>query len=288
MPVSLPNRLDLSPIARRLQDHYSAFGHIPNLTLAEAGRFLTDCMALMFPHFADHKHQSGPELEARLMTLAGRLRFILCEVRPENCPRTDQIVSDFIEALPDIAEEIRLDAQAILDNDPAAASINEVILAYPGLRAVAAYRVAHRLVRHGVGEFPRLVAEFAHKETGVDINPTAEIGRSLFLDHGTGIVIGGTAVIGDNVKIYQGVTLGALRVRRSECAKKRHPTIEDNVTIYANATILGGETVVGRNSVIGGNVWLTKSLPADSVLMYKSGLQGFAEPDAESADHYSI
>ena len=288
MPATLPTRLDLSPIAKRLQDHYTVFGHIPNLTLEEAGRFLNDCMALMFPHFADHKSSSGPELEARLMTLAGRLRFILCEVRPENCPKTDDIVSEFVQALPDIAEDIRRDAQAILENDPAATSLNEVILAYPGLRAVAAYRIAHRLVRHGVGEFPRLIGEYAHQRTGVDINPTAQIGRSLFLDHGTGIVIGGTAVIGDNVKIYQGVTLGALRVKRNGHQEKRHPTIEDNVTIYANATILGGDTVIGRNCVIGGNVWITKSVPANEVVMYKSGWQGRAEPEPESADHYAI
>lgn len=289
MSAHLQHRLDLRPVASRLLDHHRSFQHVPDLTLEQAGRFLDDCLAVLFPHFANDKRMSVAELEARLMTLAGRLRVILCEVTPENCPDADKATDAFIDALPNIATAIRGDAAAILENDPAAASINEVIIAYPGLRAIAAYRLARRLVELKVPEFPRLISEYAHVRTGIDINPGARIGRSFFLDHGTGVVIGGTAIIGDNVKIYQGVTLGALRVRAEERNAKRHPTVEDNVTIYANATILGGQTVVGRDSIIGGNVWLTRSVPPNSRVMYRSvGWQGLAEPEPERPDDYVI
>ncbi|NNC61438.1 MAG: serine acetyltransferase, partial [Eudoraea sp.] len=148
--------------------------------------------------------------------------------------------------------------------DPASLSIEEVYLAYPGFYAIAIYRLAHELYKKKFPLVPRLMTEYAHRQTGVDINPGARIGKSFFIDHATGVVIGETAVIHDHVKIYQGVTLGALYVTKSLSDTKRHPTIEDNVTIYANATILGGETVIGANSIIGGNAWLTGSVPPNS------------------------
>lgn len=166
-----------------------------------------------------------------------------------------------IEAIPEIRKSISFDAQAILQGDPAAKNIEEVILSYPGLEAILVYRLAHFLYKKGVPVIPRMMTEYVHGKTGIDIHPGAEIGKSFFIDHGTGIVIGETTIIGNNVKLYQGVTLGALSVQKELMNKKRHPTIEDNVTIYSGATILGGETVIGKNCVIGGNTWITKSIP---------------------------
>src|SRR5262249_21392993 len=149
--------------------------------------------------------------------------------------------------------------------DPAAKNVEEIVFSYPGVEAMCAYRIAHHLYRSGVPMIPRIITEHAHSRTGIDISPGAQIGERFFIDHGSGVVIGETAIIGDDVKLYQGVTLGALSVpHREEQPKKRHPTIEDGVTIYAGATILGGETVVGAGSIIGGNVWLTRSVPPGS------------------------
>lgn len=159
-----------------------------------------------------------------------------------------------------------LDVEAAFQGDPAAKSSEDVILSYPGLQAITVYRIAHYLHKNGVPVIPRIMSEYIHSRTGIDINPGAEIGESFFIDHGTGVVIGESTVIGKNVKIYQGVTLGALSVKKELMNKKRHPTIEDNVTIYANATILGGQTVIGKNSVIGGNTWVTKSVPEGTTL----------------------
>ena len=171
-----------------------------------------------------------------------------------------------IEEIPEIRRKIGLDVQAAYLGDPAAKSSEEVIVSYPGLEAITIYRLAHFLCRNGVPVIPRIMSEYAHSKTGIDINPGARIGESFFIDHGTGVVIGESCIIGNNVKIYQGVTLGALSVKKELMDKKRHPTIEDDVTIYANATILGGETVIGRGSVIGGNTWVTKSVPAGTTL----------------------
>ena len=154
-----------------------------------------------------------------------------------------------------------LDVQAALEGDPAANSADEVILAYPSIAAITVHRVAHFLYRHQVPLLPRIMSEYIHHRTGIDIHPGATIGKSFFVDHGTGVVIGETAEIGDRVNLYQGVTLGALSVSRQMRGRKRHPTIEDEVTIYAGATILGGDAVIGRGSVIGGNVWLVSSVP---------------------------
>ena len=171
-----------------------------------------------------------------------------------------------IEEIPEIRRKIQLDTVAAFNGDPAAKSNEEVILSYPGLEAILVYRIANFLYKNGVPVIPRIMSEHEHGKTGIDIHPGASIGESFFIDHGTGVVIGETCIIGDNVKIYQGVTLGALSVKKNLQNKKRHPTIEDNVTIYANATILGGETVIGKNSIIGGNTWVTESIKENSVI----------------------
>ncbi|MCX6089015.1 MAG: serine acetyltransferase [Candidatus Atribacteria bacterium] len=181
-------------------------------------------------------------------------------------PSCEQTLS-FFKELPAIREMLEEDVQAAFDGDPAAKSTDETIFSYPCIVAVSIYRMAHELFIQGVPLIPRMMTEYAHSVTGIDIHPGAQIGKSFFIDHGTGVVIGETCVIGDNVKIYQGVTLGALSFPKDERGKiirgtKRHPTIEKMVTIYAGATILGGETIIGEGSVVGGNVWLTHSLPA--------------------------
>jgi len=195
-----------------------------------------------------------------------------------DCVRqADEAVIGLLRRLPDLRDILKTDVQAALDGDPATNSTDEIIIAYPGLKAIAVERVAHELYAAKVPLIPRVMGEYAHTVTGIDIHPGARIGRSFFIDHGTGVVIGETAVIGDNVKIYQGVTLGALSFPKDACGRlikgaKRHPNIEDNVTIYAGATILGDITV-GHDSVVGGNVWLTESVePYSKITMAKADL----------------
>ncbi|GAA4457772.1 serine acetyltransferase [Rurimicrobium arvi] len=178
----------------------------------------------------------------------------------------------FFDVLPDLYTLLIADAEAILAFDPAAGSLQEVIYAYPGFYATFVYRIAHHLHQLGIPSLPRMLSEHAHSHTGIDIHPAAQIGSSFFIDHGTGVVIGASAIIGNHVKIYQGVTLGALSVAKDLADVKRHPTIGDHVTIYSGATILGGNTVVGRNSIIGGNVWLTHSVEPDSVVYSRNNI----------------
>lgn len=186
--------------------------------------------------------------------------------RPEGW--SEDVVLQLFAKLPNLRAVLDKDVRAAFEGDPAAAGIEEVVFSYPSIEAITAYRVAHELHLAEVPMIPRIITEHAHSETGIDINPGASIGESFFIDHGTGVVIGATAVIGNNVKLYQGVTLGALSVSRDELdeghGEKRHPTIEDDVTIYAGASIHGGDTTIGRGSVIGGNVWLTRSVPPGS------------------------
>ena len=177
---------------------------------------------------------------------------------------------EFFTALPGLHEALLEDARATLAFDPAATSLEEVITTYPGFYAITIHRLAHRLGQLGVSLLPRMLTEYAHGKTGIDMHPAAQIGHSFFIDHGTGLVVGATAIIGDNVKLYQGVTLGALQVEKALANTKRHPTIENDVIIYANATILGGETVVGHHSILGGNVWITRSVPPYSRVYHES------------------
>jgi serine O-acetyltransferase len=207
-----------------------------------------------------------------LETLYLKIRNIVCpEIEGKPCKTWE----DFTQNIPDLFCSLKKDATAIYDNDPAAASIEEVYLAYPGFFAIAIYRMAREFLKLGLPLIPRLMTEYAHQLTGIDIHPGAQIGDSFFIDHGTGVVIGETTEIHDNVKIYQGVTLGALKVKKKLQNTKRHPTIEKNVVIYANASILGGETVIGENSIIGGNTWLTKSVPQNSTVLHTHEVQIF-------------
>jgi serine O-acetyltransferase len=178
----------------------------------------------------------------------------------------EEVVLQLLRALPRLRRLLNGDVRAAYDGDPSAHSVEEIVFSYPSVEAITAYRIAHELARAGVPMLPRIISEHAHAVTGIDINPGARIGERFFIDHGTGVVIGETAVIGDDVKLYQGVTLGALSIPHhvGEGVGQRHPTIEDEVTIYAGATILGGDTVIGRGSVIGGNVWLVRSVPPGS------------------------
>jgi serine O-acetyltransferase len=240
---------------------------LPVRAAALAEGIAQDALALLFPHFAGGLQASTAEVRAELDRLRHRVEeFILVrESTPDGARETS---GRFVDRLPALAGVLALDAEAICQADPAARSIDEVVLAYPGFYALACHRLAHVLWDLGVALLPRLVTEAAHRATGIDIHPAARIGQSFAIDHGTGIVVGETTVIGDRVRLYQGVTLGALSVKKELARQKRHPTIEDDVVIYANATILGGETVIGAGSVIGGNVWLTHSVPPGSVVTH--------------------
>ncbi|CAM3552559.1 serine O-acetyltransferase EpsC [Elizabethkingia occulta] len=182
-------------------------------------------------------------------------------------------VEVLFDVLPEIYDRLILDAESILEFDPATESLEEILLAYPGFFATYVYRISHQLWKQKIRTLPRILSEYGHSKTGIDIHPGAVIGEHFFIDHGTGIVIGETSVIGNNVKIYQGVTLGALNVSKDKANQKRHPNIEDNVIIYSGATILGGETTIGRDSIIGGNVWITQNVPSNSLVYNKSEIR---------------
>jgi serine O-acetyltransferase len=198
------------------------------------------------------------------------------------------IAKDFFENITIVHEKLLKDLNVVMEFDPAAKSRNEVLLAYPGFFAITVYRIANALLNHKIPVLPRLLAEYAHSKTGIDIHPAAQIGESFLIDHGTGIVIGETAIIGNNVKIYQGVTLGALSVSKDKAEEKRHPTIEDKVIIYANATILGGKTTIGKGALIGGNVWITESIPAQSLVFHKSEIIVKTKQQFPEALNFSI
>ncbi|MEO6536964.1 MAG: serine O-acetyltransferase EpsC [Ferruginibacter sp.] len=246
-----------------------SFSHFPNKETA--ANFIDNVYDLMF---ASHegKYETAVQLGEqyrKIRTLFSALIIELLKNEEDVKKHTDQ----FFYELPEIYDTLMMDAAAVLKFDPAAQSIEEVLVAYPGFYATAIYRIAHQLHQQGIKILPRLLGEYAHSKTGIDIHPGAKIGKSFFIDHGTGIVIGETSVIGDDVKIYQGVTLGALNVAKANASMKRHPTIEDNVVIYSGATILGGQTVIGHSSIIGGNVWLTYSVPAHSIVYHKSEIK---------------
>lgn len=234
----------------------------------DAGRFIDQLMRLLFPVTQDCKSVSQ-HVEETYQSLQEQLINLLCPLENNLPTSPTEIAEKFFEQLPLIYDNLLLDAHAIADNDPAAVGMEEVVAVYPGFYAIAVYRIAHELLQMNVPLLPRMLTEYAHGQTGIDIHPGAQIGQSFFIDHGTGVVVGETTVIGNNVKIYQGVTLGATHVAKSMAQKKRHPTIENNVVIYANATILGGYTVVGHDSVIGGNVWLTSSVEPHSLVFHQ-------------------
>ena len=227
-----------------------------------------DIRALLFPeYFIDAR---GAECSEKLLSsiysaLKEQVYAALTYSCEENISlsKTEDICIDFVSELPALKRKLLLDVEAGFEGDPAAKSHEDVIISYPGMFAVFVYRIAHLLYIKKVPLIPRMMTEYAHSRTGIDINAGAEIGEYFFIDHGTGVVIGETTIIGDNVKLYQGVTLGAISTRKGQllAGVKRHPTIENNVTVYSNATILGGETVIGEGSVIGGNAFITSSVP---------------------------
>ena len=220
------------------------------------------------------KHNLSMLIEDVMYNLNKQIAIVLRTTMEENQAQeqAQQLSLEFFRAIPAVRAVAQTDVEAFYNGDPAAFSMEEIIFCYPGLFAITVYRLAHVLYSLGVPMLPRMMTEHAHSITGIDINPGATIGKHFFIDHGTGIVVGETTVIGDHVKIYQGVTLGALTTRGGQSlrGKKRHPTIEDNVTIYAGASILGGGTVIGRDSVIGSNVFITHSIPPCTTVSVKS------------------
>ena len=235
---------------------------------------MEDLHKITFPgYFGTERFLSWESFsEGVLLSLHARLAKQIRKVLIGTCEeedireRAEALTNEFLQQIPRVQELLMKDVDATMAGDPAANNKTEVILAYPGMYAIFVYRYAHILYELKVPVLPRIMSEYAHGQTGIDINPGATIGEYFFIDHGTGIVIGETSIIGNGVRIYQGVTIGALSTRKGQALSgiKRHPTIEDNVIIYANATILGGDTVVGRNATVAGNTFVTESIPADA------------------------
>lgn len=246
--------------------HQKAKHQVPASAMCQ---LVEGALQLLFPPLADERFETVHELEAFANGLQVNMMRILKSMARDLPMPAEEVAERMMQELPHIYELLLLDAQAIAAGDPAAQSIEEVVRTYPGFKAVAMYRMAHAFYQLRVPLLPRVLTEYAHARTGIDIHPGAQIGAKFCIDHGTGLVIGETCVIGDHVKVYQGVTLGALSVDKAMANIKRHPTIEDNVVIYAGATILGGNTVVGANSIIGGNVWLTESVPPYSRVYHR-------------------
>ena len=284
-------------VVDRILESYDELGGInhlegPNLPSQQSvGRIVETIEALIFPGFraeekldlAGLRYAVGEKVVFITRTLGAEVEKSLrytCRVR-NDCGRHEdcagearEIVEQLLENIPVIRQRLSLDVVAADRGDPAARSQEEVILAYPGVEAIMVHRVAHELWVRNVAMIPRMMSEHVHGKTGIDIHPGATIGDFFFIDHGTGVVIGETTEIGSHVKLYQGVTLGALSVQKELANSKRHPTIEDDVTIYAGATILGGNTVIGRGSIIGGNVWLTESVPPNSRIYHTPTQRG--------------
>jgi serine O-acetyltransferase len=278
--------------------HLTACGHCPikadseqalNLSGQQTAiRILKELIAVLFPGCHGSDPARGEELvrhvKSRLHHIAYELGGIVrhaieyqCTVTPcadcDKCgEKADAVVAHVLQSLPRVQETLQADIVAAFEGDPAAQSTMEVVMCYPGLLAISVHRIAHLLYEKGTPLVPRVMSEYAHSQTGIDIHPGAQIGPGFFIDHGTGVVIGETCEIGRNVKLYQGVTLGALSFEKDAQGRlikgtKRHPNVGDNVVIYAGATILGGQTSIGAGSVIGGNVWLTHSVPAGSKVL---------------------
>jgi serine O-acetyltransferase len=229
-----------------------------------------------------HQRDRG-RLRAELPALAERLLRLLMRVGVPEGFDPEAVVASFVAKLPEVRRRLGEDVEAAFEGDPAAKSFAEIVVSYPSIDAIAIHRLAHELVKLGVPQIPRIMAEHAHGRTGIDIHPGAKIGRRFFIDHGTGVVIGETSEIGENVRIYQGVTLGAFSPRRGQRIRgtKRHPTIENDVTIYAGATILGGETVIGHCTVISGNTTVTESVPPNSRVVPEPPRQEVRPGDSE-------
>lgn len=248
---------------------------------AEVSQFFTQLLGTLFPDFSHETFTSISDFEAHVSELQNNLEEMIRNTPGRKTMNEREVVQQFFDALPRIHDRLEHDVVAMYAGDPAAKDTKEVVRTYPGFYATAAYRLAHELHRLGVVGIPRVITEHAHSKTGIDIHPGAKIGEHFCIDHGTGVVIGETTIIGNHVKIYQGVTLGALSVDKRDAEKKRHPTIEDNVIIYAGATILGGETIIGHDSVIGGNVWITRSVAAHSKIYYQAKIYNSDTDDVD-------
>ncbi|MDT5155922.1 MAG: serine O-acetyltransferase [Acidobacteriota bacterium] len=286
----------ISRAAEALVESYSCEGvkihHLDRRPLpsrAEAVAVLDALQELLFPGYTGAQGLTGASLRLHVESRVAWLYETLTEQisrainhgerLDDACPVTDrqatECAEEFLARLPRVREVLATDVRAAYEGDPSAACYDEIIFSYPGLYAIMTYRLAHELHTLDVPLIPRIMTEHAHSRTGIDIHPGTRVGSSFFIDHGTGVVVGGTAVIGANVKLYQGVTLGAFSFDKDGAGQlirhtKRHPTIEDDVVVYAGATILGGDTVIGRGSVIGGNVWLTHSVPPDTRVLQDS------------------
>lgn len=234
----------------------------------ELDRFITHLTEFLFPELNDKRLKTKLAVETQFNMLHLEFETLLYKIDACDPSCVHQVRIDFFDKLEQVYEDSLEDGRAILAGDPAAVDSKEVIRTYPGFYAISIYRIAHLMLQLKVPYLPRIFMEIVHSKTGIDIHPAAQIGKRFCIDHGTGVVIGQTTEIGNNVKIYQGVTLGALSVDKLMSNRKRHPTIEDNVVIYAGATILGGQTTIGEGSVIGGNVWLTNSISPGSKIYY--------------------
>lgn len=232
--------------------------------------FFKGVLGLLFPEYAVQQIQDRAEIESAFFKLQEELASILQKNAQLHRGNGAVLAAEFFVKLEQVYAWIQQDVDAMYAGDPAAKSRNEILRSYPGFYAIAAYRIAHTLHALGITLIPRMITEFAHSRTGIDIHPAANIGQYFCIDHGTGVVIGETTKIGNHVKIYQGVTLGALSVDKCDADSKRHPTIEDHVVIYSGATVLGGNTTIGEGSVIGGNVWLTRSVLPKSKIYYQT------------------
>jgi serine O-acetyltransferase len=255
-------------------EHQQLMQNVPIPPRAEAHRLADALFLFLFPMLSEEPKPA----RVQYAILRHDLMKLLYPIMQDRGESVGIIADSFFDKLPEVYEMLLEDAQAFFDCDPAATCIEEVIATYPGFYAIANHRISNLLHRMGAPLLPRFFAEYVHGKTGIDIHPAATIGRSFFIDHGTGVVIGATAVIGTKVKVYQGVTLGALQVDKSLANVKRHPTIEDNCVLYANCTILGGRTVIGHDSVVGGNSWLTESVPAFSVVIHQSQVKVRTRP----------
>ncbi len=240
-------------------------------SLAKTHHFINEIINFLFPIRAE-KSTSIVHIEAKWEDIQSQFKALVVPLRPALDKQVEVLAEEFFTSVSILYDNLLQDAEAYLKFDPAAKCPEEIILCYPGYYALSIYRLSHILYKMNIPVLPRVISEFAHTKTGIDIHPGAEIGDNFFIDHGTGIVIGETCIIGNNVKIYQGVTLGALYVGKELANVKRHPTIEDNVIIYAGSTILGGQTTIGHDTVVGGNSWITESVMPFSVVYHKPSI----------------
>jgi len=259
-----------SDFKRQLFNAHKQSGNIPSPLKTRT--WVENLLGILFPEMSEEDFSLYGDFDAAVHKNQMLLEDLLRPVDAQLEQKLPHCCHSFYEALPQVHRLMLLDAEAITKGDPAAVNETEVLRTYPGFFAIAIYRIAHVFYELKVPLLPRILTEYAHSKSGVDIHPGAEIGKRCCIDHGTGVVVGGTAIIGNDVKIYQGVTLGALSVKKELATVKRHPTIEDNVVLYSGATILGGDTTIGKGSIIGGNVWLTSSVPPNSRIYYKGAV----------------